>query len=82
MKLLLDEMWPAVIAEQLRQRGYDVVAVVERKDLRTLSDAELFVVAQTEERAIVTENVPDFRAIASAEILAGRGHVGLVLTTN
>jgi hypothetical protein len=34
LKLLLDEMYTAAVAEQLRQRDHDVVAVAERADLR------------------------------------------------
>ncbi len=33
MKLLLDEMYPRRLAEQLRAEGHDVVAVVELPDL-------------------------------------------------
>ncbi len=52
MKLLLDEMWSPVIAVQLRRRGYDVVAVVERNDLRCALDGVLCEVAQRESRII------------------------------
>jgi hypothetical protein len=33
VKLLVDQMWPAVLAEQLGRRGHDVIAVLEREDL-------------------------------------------------
>ena len=57
MKLLLDEMWPHDLADQLRRRGHYVVAVTERPHLRGQSDAFIFAAAQAEERVIVTENV-------------------------
>lgn len=83
MKLLLDEMFPATIAKRLRdEHGHDVVAVAERDELHGLPDADIFLAAQEEERAIVTENVGDFRPIAREWQAMGRVHFGLVLTTN
>lgn len=82
MKLLLDEMLSPDIAEQLRQRGHDVIAVSERPDLRTEPDHVIFATAQEERRVLVTENIGDFRQIASAELQAARSHWGLVFTTN
>lgn len=60
MRLLLDEMYPAALADQLRNRGHDVSAVTERREFRSLPDADLFAVAQQERRALVTENIADF----------------------
>ena len=82
MKLLLDEMWTAAIAVQLRRRGHDVEAVVEREDLVGRPDPTIFAVAQAEQRVIVSENVPHFRHLAEARILTGQRHCGLVFTTN
>lgn len=83
MKLLLDEMFPPMIAERLRdQHGCDVVAISERDELRGLPDTDVFVAAQDEKRAVVTENVSDFRPIAREWQAMGRTHFGLVLTTN
>src|SRR5438309_791299 len=75
-------MWSAAIAVQLRRRGHDVVAVLERSDLRGQSDAVVFSLAQVEERAIVTENVIDYRPIAAAELQRNRTHCGVLFTTN
>jgi hypothetical protein len=80
--LLLDEMWPLVIAEQMRARGHDVVAAAARTDLRTKSDGDVFRVAQLEGRAIVTENAADYLLIARQENHRGRSHAGLILTTD
>lgn len=83
MKLLLDEMLPPTIAKRLREEhGRDVVAIAERDELRGLQDADIFRIAQEEERTIVTENVRDFRPIAREWQAMGRVHFGLVLTTN
>lgn len=60
MKLLLDEHFSQVIAEQLRSRGHDVVAVVERVELRERADAEVLGWAVSQGRAVVTENAGDF----------------------
>ncbi|MGH8908420.1 MAG: DUF5615 family PIN-like protein [Egibacteraceae bacterium] len=82
MRLLLDEMFPATIAEALCQRRYDVIAVQEYADLRQLPDAQLFAEAQTRERAVVTENVRDFLKFDVETRGPGMVHYGLVLTTN
>lgn len=79
MKLLVDEMYPAVIADQLRARGHDAHAVVERAELRALADRDLFALAQSERRAIATENIADFSVIADDHDRSGQVHHGLVL---
>lgn len=81
MRLLLDEHYAKEIAEQLRDRGHDVVAVQERADLLTLSDAALFRLMPPEERAILTENWGDFDRLAQQSIDAGASHFGLVFTS-
>lgn len=63
MRLLLDEMLSTVIAERLRSRGHDVVAVTERPELRGLLDVELLTRAHQERRAIVAYNRDDFLAL-------------------
>ena len=79
MKLLLDEMWSPAVAEELRRRGHDAEAVVARPDLRGASDETLFTVGLAEGRAIVTENVKDFRELATT---ASRAHPPLILTSS
>lgn len=80
MKLLVDEMWSQAVAEQLRLRGYDIRSVMDAPSLRGTSDFLLLRHAAQEGRAIVTENVRDFRRIAARELAAGRGHSGLIFT--
>jgi predicted nuclease of predicted toxin-antitoxin system len=72
LRLLLDEMCPAAVADQLRGRGHEVSAITERPELRSLPDADLFAVAQQERRAVVTENIADFIPWPSAPISAVR----------
>lgn len=82
MKLLLDEMFPSTSAVQLRARGHDVVAVHEDPDLEGASDEELVLVAVSAGRAIVTENVQDFRPLQAAALASGRPSPVLIFTTN
>jgi hypothetical protein len=78
VKLVIDEMLSAAVAEQLRQRGRDVIAVDERPELRGLSDAELFERAQEAGRVVVTYNRDDFLALDRGYRHNGRDHHGLV----
>lgn len=82
MKLLVDEMWPAVLAEQLRRRGHDVIAVLEREDLVHAQDEAVFEAARREGRAVFTENVGDYVPLASECLGRGEDHSGLLLTSN
>lgn len=79
MRLLLDEMYPPAIAEQLRKGAHDVDAVTLRAELRALPDPELFATAQREMRALVTENIADFSDIADSYDRRSDAHYGLVL---
>ncbi len=60
-------MYDRAIAEQMRLRGHDVVAVTERQDLRGVSDEELLRRMAEEKRVLVTEKavhlVPAFRRL-------------------
>lgn len=84
MRLLLDEMYPAAIAEQLRARGFDVVSIHEPSfdRLEGAPDADVFAAALELGRSLVTENVPDFRRLADAALARGERTPGLVFTTN
>ena len=79
MKLLLDEMISAAVAEQLRMRGRDVEAASERRELRGLSDEELFLYAQAAERSVVTYNRDDFLELDRRFRSQGRNHSGVVI---
>jgi len=77
-RLLLDEMLSGTIAEQLRGRGFDVVAVVENISLVSTPDEDLLVHATEQQRALVTANISDFAAIAKDWRARGRVHYGIV----
>jgi len=79
VKATLDEHLSAQIAVLLRQAGFDVVAVVDRDDLMGRSDRIIFEVASREQRAVVTNNIKDFRPLAAGELARGRTHAGLIL---
>jgi Domain of unknown function (DUF5615) len=79
VKVLLDEQLSHRIAHELRKRDLDVEAVSERSDLLEAPDLQIMETAGREERAVVTNNVKDFRPIAAERLLEGRGHAGLIL---
>ncbi len=79
MKFLLDEMISAVIAEQLRARDRDAEAVSALRELRGLSDLDLFEFAQTAERVVVTSNRDDFLELDRQFRSQAREHHGIVI---
>ncbi len=79
MKLLLDEMIAAVIAEQLRARGHDAAAVDGNPELRGPADADIFARAQRSKRAVVTYNREDFLFLDREFRDRGREHHGIVI---
>jgi Domain of unknown function (DUF5615) len=79
VKVLLDEQLSDQIAQLLRKRGLDAQAIVERTDLPHAPDHEGIETASREGRAIVTNNVKDFRPLAAERITNGGGHAGLIL---
>ena len=79
MKALLDEHLSPQIAALLREAGYDVVAVAERDDLVACSDRAVFETATAEGRAVITNNIKDFRPLAAEWLATGRTHPGLIL---
>lgn len=81
MKLLLDEMWSPVVAEALRRRGHDVVAVAARRDLRSASDETVVEAARAEGRVIVTEDV-DYRSLMAVAVRDERDFPPFILTSS
>ncbi len=80
MKALLDAQLSHAIAELLRERGLDVEAVTTRPDIAdNTSDARIMEIAATEDWAVVTDNIKDFRPIAARRLQRGQGHAGLIL---
>jgi Domain of unknown function (DUF5615) len=79
VKALLDEQLSPQIAALLRQAGLDVEAVADRPDLVGRSDMVIFEVACREDRAVITNNIKDFRPLAPHWLAQGRVHGGLIL---
>ena len=79
MKLLLDEMLSPVIARELRHRGHDVESVAGNPGREAMPDPEVLVLARAEHRAIVTNNLRDYRPLHHEAIVpGGSGHFGMI----
>ena len=79
MKLLLEEMLSPAIARELTARGHDVQCIAGHPDREALSDPEVLALARTERRAVVTNNVRDFRPLhVEAVMPGGAGHYGMI----
>ena len=79
VKLLLDEMLSPAIARQLRARGHDVDAIKGNPLHEALSDPEVMNLAREQGRALVTNNLVDFRPLHYEAIApGGPGHYGMV----
>ena len=79
MRAILDKQLSPQIAVLLRQQGYDVDAIADREDLVGRGDRIIFEAACGEGRAVVTNNVKDFRPLAAEWLAQGRVHAGLIL---
>jgi predicted nuclease of predicted toxin-antitoxin system len=79
VKLLLDEMLSPAIARELRARGHDAEAVAGHPERKALSDPEVLALARAEHRAVVTNNLRDFRPLHHEAITpGGPGHYGMI----
>jgi predicted nuclease of predicted toxin-antitoxin system len=78
LRLLLDEMYPAALAEALRAAGVDAHTVVEL-GLAGSSDPEILAAAVADGCAVLTENVADFAHISAEHLTAGRHHPGVLI---
>jgi predicted nuclease of predicted toxin-antitoxin system len=79
VRVILDEQLSPQIAILLRKAGYDVDAAADREDLVGRSDRIILEVACREGRAVVTNNIKDFRPLAAEWLAHGRVHAGLIL---
>jgi len=81
VRLLLDEMISWRIAAELRNRGQDVVAVKrDRPQLESHVDPLVLTAAVAEQRAVVTNNVRDYRQAHERMRARGEDHYGVVYT--
>jgi len=78
-RLLLDEHYGQAIAEALRARRHDVIAVVADPELRGRSDVEIYAWAAARDHRVVTENIKDFRPLLVAATARGGEVAGLLL---
>jgi Domain of unknown function (DUF5615) len=79
VKLLLDEMLSPVIARELRKRGHDAESVAGDPAREAMSDPQVLVSAGAEHRAIVTNNLRDYRPLHHEAIVpGGSGHFGMI----
>jgi predicted nuclease of predicted toxin-antitoxin system len=81
VRLLLDEMIGPRVAVALREEQWDVVALVERTDLRALADELVLEHASAEGRLLVTRNVSDFARLDQRWRSEDRSHAGIVMVT-
>src|SRR4051794_2279752 len=78
-RLHLDHHISRRVAEQLRNRGFDVTSSQElRMDRAT--DAEQLAYAVANQRAIVTADYGDYSRLNTHYLLAGQEHWGIILT--
>lgn len=78
VRLLLDEHFSPEIARQLRTHGHDVIAVKEHPELIGRADRVHFASMPEQRRAIVTQDLGDFRPLFGEAMRAGRKTYGLV----
>lgn len=81
MRLVLDEHYSPLVAERLRGRGHDALAVRDVSGLLESSDAELLAWAEQEHRVLVTEDVQDFTALHREAVSRGKRLPGIVFTS-
>jgi len=79
--LLLDEMFADTIAQQLRVKGHDVLAVVADPSLVSLPDDQILPRAAATGRALVTANIKDFMPLDAQYRAAEQSHAGLILVS-
>ena len=84
MKLLLDEMYTPTIAEQLRARGHNAASIhdPEYRMLEGEPDDEVWSAAIADDRALVSENVQDFRRIEANALAHAQPVARLIFTTD
>ena len=81
MRLLLDEHYNCAIAEELRRRGIDAIAIQEeRPDLEGQDDDVVLRTATAERRIVVTNNVRDYAPFVEDFGLRGETHFGVIFT--
>jgi hypothetical protein len=78
VKILVDEMYPATVAEALYAAGIEATTVADLR-LAGASDPEVFGAAVAGGYSVLTENVGDFTRIAADHSTAGGHHHGVLI---
>jgi len=78
LRLLLDEHLSNAIAEQLNRRGHDVVTAADA-GLAGSDDTQVLSTAARDRRAVVTNNIRDFRLLHATYLTTNSVHYGIVL---
>jgi len=81
VKVLLDEQISPAVAQALRRRSHDVVAVGERRGLLSRPDLDVLVAAAAEGRIVVSENIRDFARLGAHRLPSRQWHHGVVLVS-
>jgi uncharacterized protein with PIN domain len=80
LRLLLDaNLSPRGVARPLRDQGHDVLALSADAAFEGLPDPQVFELAASEGRILVTRNSRDFAPLARQWAEAQRQHAGLIL---
>jgi Domain of unknown function (DUF5615) len=77
VRLLLDEQLAPTIADQLRGRGHDVVSAAA-VGLAGAADERVLSSAVRDRRAVVTNNIKDFRPLHADYLKTNTTHHGIV----
>jgi hypothetical protein len=78
VKILVDEMYPATVAEGLRAAGLEAATVADLR-LAGASDPEVFAAAIAGGYCVLTENVGDFTRLAAEHSTSGGHHSGVLI---
>jgi predicted nuclease of predicted toxin-antitoxin system len=81
LRLLIDEQLSPAIAAQMRKRGHDVVAVAD-SGLAGKDDGEVLDWAARQKRAVVTNNIQDFRPLHAARLSGRTPHHGIIYVSS
>jgi Domain of unknown function (DUF5615) len=78
VKVLVDEVYPAAVAEALRASGIDATTIADLR-LGGAPDAEIFRAAVAGGFCVLTENVGGFARIAAEHSTGGGHHTGVLI---
>ncbi len=81
-RVLLDEMFPQAMANQLNAKGHDARAIVADPEFAGLPDEDVLIGATEAGRALVTANIKDFMPIDARYRAVSRSHAGLVMVSS